>query len=324
PTGRAFTVRVRSGRLETTAKSTVGVRGSGAAARFAADGRLAARVVGNVLVSETAPATPAASCGSGEESGVGAGVGSDVAGRGPNPGVSVPVDLDDDPATRTSSCADLGLPAGGQVLWAGLYWSGGGRRAVPAQDIRVRAPGMPGYVTVHAAEVTRRDLPSGSGYQAFADVTSLVRTAGEGRWWVAGAPVRPGTVRHAAWGLVVMATDERQPYTRAVVLDAAAVVGSEGKALRLPLDGLAQGGAPARIDLMVWNGEGVTAGVVTAGDGEHAEGSDQTGVLDGSDSGGVAVDTLHALLGPHPALQLATRRDPVFFGVAVVSARTWS
>ena len=29
------------------------------------------------------------------------------------------------------------------------------------------------------------------------------------------------------------------------VLDAAAVVGSEGKALRLPLDGLAQGGAPA-------------------------------------------------------------------------------
>ncbi|MBX6358437.1 MAG: hypothetical protein IRZ05_21620, partial [Micromonosporaceae bacterium] len=34
PTGRAFTVRVRSGRLETTAKSTVGVRGAGAAARF--------------------------------------------------------------------------------------------------------------------------------------------------------------------------------------------------------------------------------------------------------------------------------------------------
>ncbi|MEU6407747.1 hypothetical protein [Microbispora sp. NPDC046933] len=311
PAGRPFTVRVRSGRLETSAESTVGVRASGAAARFAADGRLVARVVGNALVSSAAPAAP---CGAA------------VAGRGRGSGVSVPVDLDRDPSTRTSSCADLDLPAGGEVLWAGLYWSGGGRRAVPADDIRVRAPGMPGYTTLHAAEVARRNLPTGSGYQAFADVTSLVRTAGGGRWWVAGAPAPTGTVRHAAWGLVVMAADPRQPYTRALVLDAAAVVGSEEKALRLPLDGLAPDGAPARIDLMVWNGEGVRAGVVTMSDRVRGGRDDRsrTDALGREDSGGVAVDTLHALLGPRPALQLATRRDPVFFGVAVVSARTWS
>ncbi|MFI9573796.1 sigma factor [Microbispora rosea] len=311
PTGRAFTVRIRSGRLETTATSTVGVRASGAAARFAADGRLLARVVGNALVSSAGPAVPC---------GVAAG------GRDRDSGTSVPVDLDRDPSTRTSSCADLDLPAGSRVLWAGLYWSGGGRGAVPAGDIRVRAPGAPGYATLHAAEVTRRDLPAGSGYQAFADVTSLVRTAGGGRWWVAGAPARTGPVRHAAWGLVVMAEDARQPYTRAVVLDAAAVIGSEEKALRLPLDGLAPDGAPARIDLMVWNGEGVRAGVVTMSDRARGDGEDRSreGVLGEEDAGGVAVDTLHALLGPHPALQLATRRDPVFFGVAVVSARTWS
>lgn len=310
PTGRAFTVRIRSGRLETTASSTVGVRASGAAARFAADGRLLARVVGNTLVG-TAPAAPC---------GVATG------GRGRASGVSVPVDLDKDPSTRTSSCADLDLPAGSRVLWAGLYWSGGGRGAAPAGDIKVRAPKAPGYATLHAAEVTRRDLPSGSGYQAFADVTSLVRTAGGGRWWVAGTPARTGSVRHAAWGLVVMAEDERQPYTRAVVLDAAAVIGSEEKALRLPLDGLAPGGAPARIDLMVWNGEGVKAGVVKMSDRASGGGADRSpeGVLGQGDAGGVAVDTLHALLGPRPALQLATRRDPVFFGVAVVSARTWS
>ncbi|MEU8175047.1 sigma factor [Microbispora hainanensis] len=311
PTGRAFTVRIRSGRLETTASSTVGVRASGAAARFAADGRLLARVVGNTLVSSTAPAAP---CGAA------------TGGRGRGSGVSVPVDLDRAPSTRTSSCADLDLPAGSRVLWAGLYWSGGGRGAAPAGDIRVRAPKAPGYATLHAAEVTRRDLPSGSGYQAFADVTSLVRTAGGGRWWVAGAPARTGSVRHAAWGLVVMAEDERQPYTRAVVLDAAAVIGSEEKALRLPLDGLAPGGAPARIDLMVWNGEGVKAGVVKMSDRAEGGGADRNpeGVLGQGDAGGVAVDSLHALLGPRPALQLATRRDPVFFGVAVVSARTWS
>ncbi|MEN3537938.1 sigma factor [Microbispora sp. ZYX-F-249] len=306
PTGRAFEVRVRAGLLETTAESTVGVRGSGAAARFAADGRIAARVVGNVLV------------GSAASSG---GCGADAGGRGRNSGVSVPVDLDRDPSTGTSSCADLQLPAGGEVLWAGLYWAGGGRGAVPAKDIRVRAPGRPGYATLTAAEVARRDLPGGSGYQAFADVTSLVRAAGGGRWWIAGAPARAGTVRHAAWGLVVMAADVRQPYTRVVVLDAAAVIGNEERALRLPLDGLAPDGAPARIDLMVWNGEGVRAGVVTMGDREDRRGP---GTLGRADAGGVAVDTLHALLGPRPALQLATRRDPVFFGVAVVSARTWS
>lgn len=311
PTDRAFTVRVRSGRLEAAAKSTAGVRSSGAAARFAADGRLATRVIGNALVSTAGPAAP---CGAAAPA------------RSPGSGASIPVDLDSDASTRTSSCAALGLPVGGQVLWAGLYWSGGGRGVVPAGEVRVRAPGASGYTTVKAAEVVRRALPTGSGYQAFADVTALVRTAGGGRWWVADAATRAGTVRHSAWSLVVMAADPRQPYTRAVVLDAAAVVrGGEEKALRIPLDGLAPDGAPARIDLVVWNGAGIRAGVVTVGDeSRRGDGDPRRPLGRGDDGGGVAVDTLHALLGRRPALHLATRRDPVFFGVAVVSARTWS
>ncbi|MBO4275365.1 hypothetical protein GSF24_32835, partial [Microbispora triticiradicis] len=302
PTGRAFTVRVRSGRTEAAARSTAGVRGSGVAARFAADGRLVTRVVGNALVGTSA---------------------STASGRGP--GVSVPVDLDADDSTPTSSCADLALPGAGRVLWAGLYWSADGRRAEPAGDIRVRAPGSPAYVTVRAAEIARRNLPTGPGYQAFADVTSLVRAAGGGRWWVAGAALaRTGTVRHAAWGLVMLAVDERQPYTRVVVLDAAAVVGTEEEALRIPLDGLAPGGAPARVDLMVWNAEGVRAGLATTGGRGRGEDRGEAGVLSTGATGGVAVDSLHTLLGPRPTLRLATRREPAFFGVAVVSARTWS
>ncbi|WP_327049028.1 hypothetical protein OG320_14765 [Microbispora sp. NBC_01189] len=311
PTGRAFTVRVRSGRTEATARSTAGVRGSGVAARFAADGHLVTRVVGNALVSTAAPPVP---CGA---------AASAAPGRGP--GVSVPVDLDADDSTPTSSCADLALPGAGRVLWAGLYWSADGRRASPTGDVRVRAPGSPAYVTVRAAEIARRNLPTGPGYQAFADVTSLVRAAGGGRWWVAGAaPARTGTVRHAAWGLVVLAVDERQPYTRVVVLDAAAVVGAEEEALRIPLDGLAPGGAPARIDLMVWNAEGVRAGIATGGGRGRGEDGRDAGVLAAGATGGVAVDSLHTLLGRRPTLRLATRREPAFFGVAVVSARTWS
>ncbi|WP_182881976.1 sigma-70 family RNA polymerase sigma factor [Microbispora sp. H10949] len=305
PTDRAFTVRVRSGRTEAAARSTAGVRGSGVAARFAADGRLVTRVVGNTLVGTAASTAP---------------------GRGP--GVSVPVDLDADDSTPTSSCADLALPGAGRVLWAGLYWSADGRRAEPTGDVRVRAPGSPAYVTVRAAEIARRNLPTGPGYQAFADVTSLVRAAGGGRWWVAGAaPARTGTVRHAAWGLVMLAVDERQPYTRVVVLDAAAVVGTEEEALRIPLDGLAPGGAPARIDLMVWNAEGVRAGLATTGGRGRGEDRGEAGALPTGATGatgGVAVDSLHTLLGRRPTLRLATRREPAFFGVAVVSARTWS
>ncbi|MEU8194292.1 sigma-70 family RNA polymerase sigma factor [Microbispora amethystogenes] len=311
PTGRAFTVRVRSGRTEATARSTAGVRGSGVAARFAADGRLVTRVVGNALVSTAAPPVP---CGA---------AASAAPGRGA--GISVPVDLDADDSTPTSSCADLALPRAGRVLWAGLYWSADGRRAHPTGDVRVRAPGSPAYVTVRAAEIARRNLPTGPGYQAFADVTSLVRAAGGGRWWVAGAaPARTGTVRHAAWGLVVLAVDERQPYTRVVVLDAAAVVGVEEEALRIPLDGLAPGGAPARIDLMVWNAEGVRAGIATDRGRGRGEDRRDAGVLAADTTGGVAVDSLHTLLGRRPTLRLATRREPAFFGVAVVSARTWS
>ncbi|GAA4198105.1 RNA polymerase sigma factor [Microbispora amethystogenes] len=311
PTGRAFTVRVRSGRTEATARSTAGVRGSGVAARFAADGRLVTRVVGNALVSTAAPPVP---CGAVASAAPGGGA-----------GVSVPVDLDADDSTPTSSCADLALPRAGRVLWAGLYWSADGRRAHPTGDVRVRAPGSPAYVTVRAAEIARRNLPTGPGYQAFADVTSLVRAAGGGRWWVAGAaPARTGTVRHAAWGLVVLAVDERQPYTRVVVLDAAAVVGVEEEALRIPLDGLAPGGAPARIDLMVWNAEGVRAGIATDRGRGRGEDRRDAGVLAADTTGGVAVDSLHTLLGRRPTLRLATRREPAFFGVAVVSARTWS
>nr|WP_191910103.1 sigma-70 family RNA polymerase sigma factor [Microbispora cellulosiformans] len=311
PTGRAFTVRVRSGRTEAAARSTAGVRGSGVAARFAADGRLVTRVVGNALLSTAAPPVP---CGA---------AASAAPGRGA--GASVPVDLDADDSTPTSSCADLALPRAGRVLWAGLYWSADGRRAHPTGDVRVRAPGSPAYVTVRAAEIARRNLPTGPGYQAFADVTSLVRAAGGGRWWVAGAaPARTGTVRHAAWGLVVLAVDERQPYTRVVVLDAAAVVGVEEEALRIPLDGLAPGGAPARIDLMVWNAEGVRAGIATERGRGRGEDRRDAGVLAADTTGGVAVDSLHTLLGRRPTLRLATRREPAFFGVAVVSARTWS
>ncbi|MEW9527537.1 hypothetical protein [Microbispora sp. NPDC049125] len=306
PTGGGLGVSVRAGAAAVAATSGAGVRASGAAARFAADGRVLTRVVGNTLVST---ATPPPGCGAGVRQPAG------------GSGVAVPLDLDRDATTPSSSCARLDLPAGARVLWAGLYWSASGGRVAPVQDVKVAAPATAGYRTVRAAEVARRDLPGGSGYQAFADVTSLVRTSGRGRWWVADASSGSGAVRRAGWSLVVVAADERQPYSRTVVLDTAAVVGGGRGDLKVPLDGLAPGAVPARIDLVVWNGEGVKGGVVTLGAQPGAGGRHRGRGIEGA---AVALDSFHALLGRHPVLRLTTRRTPFFFGVAAVSARPWS
>ncbi|MCT9932310.1 hypothetical protein N5079_19085 [Planotetraspora sp. A-T 1434] len=310
PTGRALDLRVRSGGLQVAARSAAGVRASGAAARFAADGRVTTRAAGNTLLTSS-PKPPACAPGAATSGGTGSG-GTGSGGTGSaGSALAVPVDLDGDPSTRSSSCARLDLPAGSRVLWAGLYWSATGRSAIPAGDIRVKAPGARRYATVHAAEVVRRDLPTGAGYQAFADVTSLAGTAGGGRWWAADPSMRWGESQHAGWSLVVMVGGGRQPYGRAAVLDTATVVDGSKGPLKVPLDGLSA--APARIDLVLWNG--ATGGSVTL---SHEE----SGIA--GYAAGVAVGTFHTVLGRHPVLRLTTRDNTLLFGVAAVSARSWS
>ena len=66
----------------------------------------------------------------------------------------VMVDIDDDPTTVNSSSADLQIPAGAPVLFAGLYWGAGasgdqakGRAPVDAATTRLRLPGGTAYTT---------------------------------------------------------------------------------------------------------------------------------------------------------------------------------
>ncbi|GII28324.1 hypothetical protein Pmi06nite_17660 [Planotetraspora mira] len=304
PTGGGLAVRVRTDGQVVSARSTTGVRTSGATARFAADGRVTTRAAGNTLLSsspvpsdcEATTAHPAA-------------------GR-----LAVPVDLDQDSSTRSSSCARLDLPAGGQVLWAGLYWSATGHGTTPVGAVRVKAPGSARYATVHASEVAGSDLPIQHGYQAFADVTSLVRGAGGGRWWVADPSMRWGTSQRAGWSLVVLAADRSRPYSRAAVLDTATVVGGGRGPLKVPLSGLAPAAVPARIDLVVWKADGAQDGSMALADhSSHAAGANAAGGLRG-----VVVETVHTVLGRHAVLRLRARENSLLFGVVAVSARSWS
>src|SRR5262245_14765018 len=120
------------------------------------------------------------------------------------------VDVDADPATFDSSSATLSLPAGARVLFAGLYWGGKSTRGTggspaPAGSatnaVKLRAPGTPGYTALTA---TTTDT-SGSFYQSFRNVTSLVADAGGGVYTVADAALGTGRddLQLGGWALVV-------------------------------------------------------------------------------------------------------------------------
>lgn len=123
-----------------------------------------------------------------------------------------------DPANPTwpsgrggSSAASLNLPTGAQVLWAGLYW---GARANPStagrNQIYFKPPGSSTYQLLSGSLlgiITNQGAATTRPYSAFADVTSLVRTSGNGTYWVGGILAATGNDPlgfYAGWSLVVV------------------------------------------------------------------------------------------------------------------------
>ncbi len=125
------------------------------------------------------------------------------------------VDVDADPSTVDSSQAVVSLPPGAGIDWAGLYWAGdrgsgpGGHCATAApdaapatpppapdraSDVLVAVAGQP-YQAVPALSLA--DVAGGSGFQAVADITSLLRRYG-GRSSTATIPLTVGGLQVAA------------------------------------------------------------------------------------------------------------------------------
>ncbi|MFI6388949.1 sigma-70 family RNA polymerase sigma factor [Nonomuraea sp. NPDC050540] len=324
PEGAGPAVRIKAGGVQVKAVSPIGVREDGAPARFATDGKVVVRAVGNALL--TCPPSrqgcPEALRRQGQR-------------RDNDLWTMQPLDRDQVASTKASSAARLDLPAGGQIVWAGLYWSASTKTAGP---IKFRPAGRDGYVKIRPNQVMARELPVGPAYQAFADVTGLVSSSKKkGMWWAADAPMKPGISQHAGWSLVVIATDPAQPYSQAVVLDTATQIGGEKDAagrLDVPLGGLIPAAAPARLELVTWEGDADLSGDKVSLGGAamvpEAGGRDAGNTFDGSSNGangltfGVDVDTFSAELGERPRLSIVSRRDAVLFGVAAVSVRARS
>lgn len=124
------------------------------------------------------------------------------------------VDVDGDGSTFSSSTADLALPAGATVTWAGLYWGGESSNAL-RNTCRFGTP-ISGYTTLTA---TQTDA-NGNDYGSFRDVTALVQAAGVGTYRVANVYSNPGqSDKQAGWALVVVYRDASQTPRNLVVFD---------------------------------------------------------------------------------------------------------
>ncbi|HEY7591098.1 MAG TPA: Ig-like domain-containing protein [Candidatus Limnocylindrales bacterium] len=134
------------------------------------------------------------------------------------------VDVDADGTTFTSSSADLDLPNGAQVLFAGLYWAADSASA-SRDTVRFALPGG-GYQTRTADQLT---AAANNYYMAFDDVTALVQPLSnpDGTYTVANVQATVGATNHAGgWSLVVVYEDlvTPAPLRNLVVFDGLAQI----------------------------------------------------------------------------------------------------
>ncbi|SER85178.1 hypothetical protein SAMN04487983_1023104 [Streptomyces sp. yr375] len=152
------------------------------------------------------------------------------------------VDVDSDPNTYNSSRAEVRLPQGAQVSYARLYWGGNLRvgEQKPSKDngrVLIAEPGGQYKAVLADTVVGHRVAQGADAYQASADVTDLVRAAGQGLYTVAQLNVAMGRSAAGAWGgwtLVVSYENPVEPLRDLSLWDGFDTLDSAaGKELRL-------------------------------------------------------------------------------------------
>ena len=130
------------------------------------------------------------------------------------------LDVDADATTTRSSSADLTIPSGARVLYAGLFWgaarvagTNGVASSGPVDTIRFRTPGASDYATLTADRVDNQSSAT-NDYSSYRNVTSLVQSAGAGTYWGADIAAATGSDRYAGWSLVVAVEDPARPAAR--------------------------------------------------------------------------------------------------------------
>ncbi|WP_345258883.1 hypothetical protein, partial [Marinicella pacifica] len=174
------------------------------------------------------------------------------------------VNVDVGAGFSNSSSADLNLPAGSTVLFAGLYWGGrDDENEANRGTIQMREPGAGSYSAVNATVIDTFATQGAVGsrpYQAFADVTSRVQAAGNGTYFVGNLSAETGNDGlgfYGGWSLTVIYQDINQPYRRLMIYDGAARV-SGSTTVTVNVTGLltpASGSFDTFLGALVWEGD---------------------------------------------------------------------
>ena len=296
-----------------------GVQADGLAARFAATGTLRVTQVGNGLLSCPGgnPGCADARMGKGN--------------KVDNDSWSMTSFNQAGDNTTTSSAANLTLPDGVTVRWAGLYWSGGLIPNQKLETLKLRGPGATAYTLVAAERTDIGTESTWNVFQSFADVTDLVAKGGTGTWWAADPQVLLGNNRYAGWSLVVVYSDPAAPVNQVTVFDGFAQVAKGGQPQSFTVVPRASG--MARIGTVAWEGDLGIPGDAISLDGTDlvplGGTLDPTNVMDSSADGaigptntfGTDVDSFDASVATtgDPVVTARTTGDTYFLGVLTVS-----
>jgi uncharacterized repeat protein (TIGR01451 family) len=179
------------------------------------------------------------------------------------------VDVDGDASTFNSSTANQAIPAGSQILFAGLYWGGDwtGDNSNPAAPnsnnrnrVKFKVPGSSSYTTLTADTLDDSTLNVGR-YQAFKNVTSLVTplaNSGNGTYGVADVQAGKGPDNYAGWSLVVVYRNTSEPARNLSVFDGLVTIRSNDPPTNIPFSGFLTppaGPVKSKVGFIAWEGD---------------------------------------------------------------------
>ncbi|MDH5823897.1 DUF11 domain-containing protein [Luteimonas sp. RD2P54] len=172
------------------------------------------------------------------------------------------VDVDPAAGLGNSSSADLGLPPGATVSFAGLYWGARDAVAAPGRGtLQFRTPGSLAYQAINATQLDTNPFggdDTNRAYMAFADVTALVQAGGNGTYTAGGIVGTTGTDRYAGWSLIVLYRDTNEPFRRLMVYDGAANVTTQNPSVTMSVSGLLTpltGSFDTFLGALTWEGD---------------------------------------------------------------------
>lgn len=218
---------------------------------------------------------------------------------------------------QAASGANLSIPAGARVLWAGLYWTGSS--TVPS-TVSLLTPGGSEYDLT--ASRNWSDY-RGSGHQAAADITGLI--AGGGEYWLGTDrdDLPTGLFQHAGWSITVVYAEPGAAAKETAVYEGLTRPSWDG-GLRVDVPH----GGDVQVAYTLWNGhrtlhgDEMTIGGTAVGDGNLAR-SHSPSAVEGGDwhTFGVDVADCRVQTGPDPApVIISAGADRPGIGVLAIAA----